>query len=68
MGDLIALSSKEEVSEMIPSFCFYYKEILYCQNIAIRIEANNGFALCRLIIRSVTTDWTSVRKKHRSFR
>ena len=49
MGDLIALSSKEDVSEMIPSFCFYYKEILYCQNISISIEANNGIYYISLL-------------------
>ena len=42
MGDLILLCSKLDVSEMMPSFCFYYKELVYCHNNQLRIEANKG--------------------------
>ena len=42
MGELIRTCDKQDVSMMIPSFCYYYDELLYCQSSQVRLEANKS--------------------------
>lgn len=42
MKEVIRKCGKEEVIEMMPSFCYYYNEALYCQSFLVRSEVNNG--------------------------
>lgn len=42
MRDIVHSCGKEDVSEMMPSLCYYYRESLYCQSFQVRSEVNKG--------------------------
>lgn len=42
MRGIVHSCGREDVSEMMPSLCYYYRESLYCQSFQVRLEVNKG--------------------------
>ena len=40
MEEILSHCSVNEVVEIMPSFCFYYNELLFCQSFQVRLEVN----------------------------
>ena len=40
MEEILSQCSVNDIIEIMPSFCFYYNELLYCQSFQVRLKVN----------------------------
>ena len=50
MKDVFSESTFGDATEMMPAFCFYYEEILYCQSFQVRLEVNYRISFLSLLL------------------
>ena len=50
MKAVFSESTFEDAVEMMPSFCFYYEEILFCQSFQVRLEINYRISVLTLLL------------------